>query len=104
MIYLVSAKWPPVQRIHTIYSCAISGMFLMGGGGGGDQTHAEISKSDADKKMSCSMCVRGPLLPEKKIRGALVEKWIGGAKSKEISYKKQVMVGSYIQLQQSYIC
>ena len=27
-----------------------------------------------------------------------VEKRIGGAKSKETSYKKQVLVGSYIQL------
>ena len=39
-----------------------------------------------------------PLLTEKKIRpGTLVEKRIGGAKRKETSYKKQVLVGSYIQ-------
>ena len=68
------------------------------------QKSAVTSKSDGVKKTSCSMCIRGsveytkPLLAEKKMKGILVEKRIGGVKSKETSYKKQVLVGSYIQL------
>ena len=61
------------------------------------QKSAVTSKSGGVKKTSCSMCIRGsveytkPLLAEKKIRGTLVKKRIGGAKSKKTSYKKQSM-------------
>ena len=53
-----------VQRIHTIYSCALSGVFF-GGGGGGGGTHMQksvvTSKSDGVKKTSCRRlaCVLG---------------------------------------------
>ena len=69
------------------------------------QKSAVTSKSDGVKNKSCSMPVCEVVWntpshswQRKKIRVTLVEKRIGDVKSMETSYKKLVLVGSYIQL------
>ena len=81
-------------------------MCVCGGGGGGIKLICR--KGDGVKKTSCSMCVRGnveytkPLLAGKKIRGTSKSKKFLSRESDwwyvHVSYKKQVLVGSYIQL------